>query len=163
MLQHKCKDIGVNIEDEELVKIFNLILKRRETILFFLIVMVNGLTWIVSDIRLNTYPRGRWIIDLNNQINLDSNFVRPIKSINRLICARLSFLFVLFSLLLCLHQHSNKENQNTWSLHKRNQMSLLEISTSLFAVREPTSSGGKERSSFELSCWLFLWLLWSNL
>ena len=44
MLQHKCKDIGVNIEDEELVKMFNLILKRRETILFFLIVMVNGLT-----------------------------------------------------------------------------------------------------------------------
>ena len=54
MLQHKCKDIGVNIEDEELVKIFNLILKMRETILFFLIVVINGLTWIVSDIGLDT-------------------------------------------------------------------------------------------------------------
>ena len=50
MLQHKCKDTGVNMEDEELVKIFNLILKRRETILFFLIMVINGLTWIVSDI-----------------------------------------------------------------------------------------------------------------
>ena len=44
MLQHKCKDTGVNMEDEELVKIFNLILKRRETILFFLIVVINMLT-----------------------------------------------------------------------------------------------------------------------
>ena len=45
MLQHKCKDVGVNMEDEELVKMFNSILKRRETILFFLIVVViNGLT-----------------------------------------------------------------------------------------------------------------------
>ena len=44
MLQHKCKDIGVNIKDEELVKMFNLILKMRETILFFLIVVINGLT-----------------------------------------------------------------------------------------------------------------------
>ena len=44
MLQHKCKDAGVNTEDEELVKIFNLILKGRETILFFLIVVINGLT-----------------------------------------------------------------------------------------------------------------------
>ena len=33
----------VNIEDEELVKMFNLILKMRETILFFLIVVINGL------------------------------------------------------------------------------------------------------------------------
>ena len=44
MLQHKCKDIGVNIEDEELVKMFNPTLKKRETILFFLIVVINGLT-----------------------------------------------------------------------------------------------------------------------
>ena len=29
MLQHKCKDVGVNMEDEELVKMFNSILKRR--------------------------------------------------------------------------------------------------------------------------------------
>ena len=34
MLQHKCKDVGVNMEDKELVKIFNPTLKRRETILF---------------------------------------------------------------------------------------------------------------------------------
>ena len=44
MLQHKCKDMGVNIEDEELVKMFNPTLKKRETILFFLIVVINGLT-----------------------------------------------------------------------------------------------------------------------
>ena len=39
MLQHKCKDVGVNMEDEKLVKMFNPTLKRRETILFFLIVV----------------------------------------------------------------------------------------------------------------------------
>ena len=44
MLQHKCKDVGVNKEDEKLVKMFNLTLKRRKTILFFLIVVINGLT-----------------------------------------------------------------------------------------------------------------------
>ena len=44
MLQHKCKDVGVNMEEEELVKMFNLTLKRRETILLFLIVVINGLT-----------------------------------------------------------------------------------------------------------------------
>ena len=44
MLQHKCKDVGVNMEDKELVKMFNLTLKMRETILFFLIVVINGLT-----------------------------------------------------------------------------------------------------------------------
>ena len=43
MLQHKCKDVGVNMEDEELVKMFNLTLKMRETILFFLIVVIIGL------------------------------------------------------------------------------------------------------------------------
>ena len=41
---------------------------------------------------------------------------------------------------------------NTWNLHKRNQMSLLEISTNPFALREPTSRGGKERPSFT---WFF--------
>ena len=40
----KCKYVGMNIKDEELVKMFNLTLKMRETILFFLIVMINGLT-----------------------------------------------------------------------------------------------------------------------
>ena len=44
MLQHKCKDMGVNMEDEELVKMFNPTLKKRETILFFLIMVINGLT-----------------------------------------------------------------------------------------------------------------------
>ena len=44
MLQHKCKNVGVNMEDEKLVKIFNPKLKRRETFLFFLIVVINGLT-----------------------------------------------------------------------------------------------------------------------
>ena len=40
------------MEDEELVKMFNLTLKRKETILFFLIVVINGLIWIVSGIGL---------------------------------------------------------------------------------------------------------------
>ena len=44
MLQHKCKDVGVNMENEELVKIFNPTSKRRKTILFFLIVVINALT-----------------------------------------------------------------------------------------------------------------------
>ena len=44
MLQYKCKDVGVNMKDEELVKMFNPTLKRRETILFFLIVVINRLT-----------------------------------------------------------------------------------------------------------------------
>ena len=64
MLQYKCKDMGVNMEDEELVKMFNLTLKKRETILFFLIVMINGLTWIVSDIGLDMCVRGRWRVEV---------------------------------------------------------------------------------------------------
>ena len=48
----------------------------------------------------------------------------------------------------------------TWSLHKRNQMSLLEISTRPFDLREPTSKGGKERSS---STWVFSKSLTSSL
>ena len=43
------------MEDEELVKIFNPTLKRRETILFFLIVVINGLKCIVSDIGLYSW------------------------------------------------------------------------------------------------------------
>ena len=31
------------MEDEKLVKILNLTLKKRETILFFLIIVINGL------------------------------------------------------------------------------------------------------------------------
>ena len=38
------------MEDEELVKIVNPTLKIRETILFFLIMIINGLICIVSDI-----------------------------------------------------------------------------------------------------------------
>ena len=42
MLQHKCKDVGVNMENKELMKMFNPTLKRRETNLFFLIVVINS-------------------------------------------------------------------------------------------------------------------------
>ena len=59
MLQYKCKDVGVNMKDEELVKMFNPILKKREAILFFLIVVINGLKYIVSDIGLDIYARER--------------------------------------------------------------------------------------------------------
>ena len=44
---------------EELVKMFNPTLKSREAILFLLIVVINGLKCIVSDIGLDTYARGR--------------------------------------------------------------------------------------------------------
>ena len=47
------------MKDEELVKMFNPILKKREAILFFLIVVINGLKCIVSDIGLDMYARGR--------------------------------------------------------------------------------------------------------
>ena len=60
------------MEDEELVKMFNLTLKMRETILFFLIVVINGLTWIVSDIGLDTCARGRW------RVEVSINLVTPI-------------------------------------------------------------------------------------
>ena len=48
------------MEDKELMKIFNPTLKMRETILFFWIVVINGLIWIDSDIGLNTCARWRW-------------------------------------------------------------------------------------------------------
>ena len=47
------------MEDEELMKMFNPTLKMRGTILFFLIVMINGLIWIDLDIRLETCANGR--------------------------------------------------------------------------------------------------------
>ena len=47
------------MEDKELVKMVNPTLKMREAILFFLIVMINGLKCIVSDIGLDTCVRGR--------------------------------------------------------------------------------------------------------
>ena len=59
MLQYKCKDMRVNMEDEKLVKMFNHTLKRRDAILFFLIVVINGLKCIISDIGLDTCVRGR--------------------------------------------------------------------------------------------------------
>ena len=49
----------INMEDEELMKMVNPTLKMRETILFFLIVVINGLKYIVSDIGLDTCVRGR--------------------------------------------------------------------------------------------------------
>ena len=59
------------MEDEKLVKMFNPTLKRRETILFFLIVVINGLIWIDLDIRIDTCTRGSWrVMDLINQINI---------------------------------------------------------------------------------------------
>ena len=69
MLQHKCKDVGVNMKDKELVKMFNLTLKRKDTILFFLIVVINRLTWIVSNIELDMCTRGgegwKWKVDVS--------------------------------------------------------------------------------------------------
>ena len=59
MLYHKCKDMRMNMEDEELVKMVNPTLKMRETILFFLIMVINGLKCIISDIGLDTCARGR--------------------------------------------------------------------------------------------------------
>ena len=53
------------MEDVELVKMFNPTLKRREIILFFLIVVINGLIWIDSDIRLNMCARGRWRVEVS--------------------------------------------------------------------------------------------------
>ena len=50
----------MNKEDEELMKMVNPTLKRRETILFFLIVVINGLKCIVLYIGLDTCARGRW-------------------------------------------------------------------------------------------------------
>ena len=43
----------------------NLTLKRRETILFFLIVVINELKCIVSDIGLDTCARGRWRVKVS--------------------------------------------------------------------------------------------------
>ena len=55
----------MNKEDEELVKMVNPTLKMRETILFFLIVVINGLKYIVSDIGLDTCARGRWRVEVS--------------------------------------------------------------------------------------------------
>ena len=47
------------MEDEELVKMFNLLLKRKETILFLLIMVINGLICIDLYIKLDTCARER--------------------------------------------------------------------------------------------------------
>ena len=53
------------MEDEELMKLFNPTLKRREFILFFLIVMINELIWIDLDIGLDMCPkRGFFLVEL---------------------------------------------------------------------------------------------------
>ena len=52
------------MEYEELVNMFNPTLKWRETILFFLIVVINGLIWIDLDIRLDMCARGRWRVEV---------------------------------------------------------------------------------------------------
>ena len=57
--------MGVNMENEKLVKMFNPILKMRETILFFLIVVINGLIWIDSNIGLDMCAKGRWRVELS--------------------------------------------------------------------------------------------------
>ena len=59
--------MGMNMEDEELVKMINFTLKKRETILFFLIVVINGLKYIVSNIGLDTCTRGRWRVEVSNR------------------------------------------------------------------------------------------------
>ena len=55
----------MNMEDEELVKMINPTLKRREAILFFLVVVINGLKCIVSDIGLDTCARGRYRVEVS--------------------------------------------------------------------------------------------------
>ena len=47
------------MENKELVKMFNLTLKKRMTILLFLIVVINRLIYIDSGIELNTCSRER--------------------------------------------------------------------------------------------------------
>ena len=46
------------MKDKELVKIFNFTLKMKETILLFLIVVINGLICLDPDIELDTCIRG---------------------------------------------------------------------------------------------------------
>ena len=47
------------MKEEELVKMFNPILKMREIILFLLIAVINGLICIDSDIGIDMCVRGR--------------------------------------------------------------------------------------------------------
>ena len=106
-------------------------LKRRETILFFLIVVINGLKCIVLDIGLDTCARGRCCCILGETSQRRSALVMKFSqsrawiSLKRASAAPQStlccvipffiliifrsiiqFLVVLFSLLLWLHQHT---------------------------------------------------------
>jgi len=101
MLQYKCKNMGVNMEDEELVKMFNPTLKRRETILFFLIVLINGLTWIVSDIGLDMCARGRWRVEVFALCMLDFLYYVYFYELPFSICFLVFGLYLVF--LLCYH------------------------------------------------------------
>ena len=128
----------MNMEDEELVKMVNPTLKRRETILFFLIVVINGLKCIVSDIGLDTCTRGRWRVEvskleMNQPLGFSvTKFSQPrgawisLKRASaapqsKLCCvipffiliifrSIIQFLVVLCSLLLWLHQHLSMYN-----------------------------------------------------
>ena len=101
MLQYKCKNMGVNMEDEELMKIFNPTLKRRETILLFLIVVINGLTWIVSDIGLNMCARGRWRVEVFALCVLGFLYYVYFYELPFSICFLVFGLYLVF--LLCYH------------------------------------------------------------
>ena len=56
------------MEDRELEKLFNPTLKIRETMLFFLIVVINGLIYIDLDIGLNTAQGGGAYILKNREV-----------------------------------------------------------------------------------------------
>ena len=61
------------MKDEKLVKMFNLTLKRRHTILFYLIVVINGLIWIDSDIELDTFDYSTWWLALIPNVTNGAN------------------------------------------------------------------------------------------
>ena len=56
------------MEDGELEKLFNPTLKIRETMLFFLIVVINGLIYIDLDIGLNNAQGGGAYILKNREV-----------------------------------------------------------------------------------------------
>ena len=56
------------MEDGKLEKLFNPTLKIRETMLFFLIVVINGLIYIDLDIGLNTTQEGVAYILKNREV-----------------------------------------------------------------------------------------------
>ena len=108
----------VNLEYKQLVKMFNPTLKMRETVLFFLIVVINELIWIDSNIGLDMCAGG-WREEVSKiEISL-LNLLKESEccvlvqivlciffSFFKLIIFKsiIQFLFVLFPLLLCLHQ-----------------------------------------------------------